>query len=154
MSTHYNQFSNQFGNTNNNAFGLDYTKIGDVAPVVEGIDAFDQDFGIKTPTISTPGVDKGSSWSLWGGKVDGQDTNSIVGTGLGLAGAGLDAYLGLKQLGVAEDALDFQKGAFSKQFGAQKALTEASLRDRQAARVSASPTSHKSVEQYMAEVNL
>lgn len=134
-------FSDKFGNNNDGSmFGLDYTKLGT---------------STSQPTSNLLSPNKGSSWSLWGGRNEqGFDTNSIVGTGVDLGMSALDAYLGLKQLGVAEDALDFQKGAFSQQFNINKALTESQLRDRQRARLSANPTGYKSVEEYMKEVGI
>lgn len=65
-----------------------------------------------------------------------------------LAKTGAQTYLGLKQLGVAEDTLDFQKNAFSKQFGNQASLVNTQLRDRQRARVARNPGAI-SVDEYM-----
>ncbi len=61
----------------------------------------------------------------------------------------LNGYLGFKQLGLAEDNLNFQKDAFSKQFENQRTLTNSELRDRQAARVASNPTAYQSVDDYM-----
>ncbi len=74
------------------------------------------------------------------------------GTALNLANSAGNMYLGLKNLGVAEDTLKFQKNAFSKQFDAQRQTINTHLADRQRARLSAASgdTSHTlSVEDYM-----
>ncbi len=71
---------------------------------------------------------------------------------LNLASSAGSMYLGLKNLGVAKDTLDFQKNAFSKQFDAQRQTINTHLADRQRARLSAASgdTSHTlSVEDYM-----
>ena len=77
---------------------------------------------------------------------------SSMGWGMPLINMGsslLNGYLGFKQLGLAEDSLNFQKDAFSKQFENQRTLTNAELRDRQAARVASNPTAYQSVDDYM-----
>jgi len=85
------------------------------------------------------GKDKeGSAWGGWGAPV----TN--------LASSALQAYMGLEQLGLAEDTLDFQKGAFSKQFAAQQKLTNSQLSDRQQKRINRNPN-NESVADYMAK---
>jgi hypothetical protein len=66
-----------------------------------------------------------------------------------IANAGMNAYLGYKQLGVAEDTLDFQKDAFSSQFEMQRADVNRRLEDRQRSRVSASGANAMSVDDYM-----
>ena len=88
--------------------------------------------------------------SFFGGK----DVNgfSSVGWGPALFGMGksiFDGWMGLQQLDLAKDNLDFQKDAFSKQFENQRTLTNSELRDRQAARVASNPTAYQSVDDYM-----
>lgn len=65
------------------------------------------------------------------------------------ATAGMNAYLGLKQLGLARDTLDFQKQAFSQQFEAQRKGINTELQDRQAAR-NASGSGYEATDSYMA----
>lgn len=60
-----------------------------------------------------------------------------------------DGWLGMEKLDLAKDSLNFQKDAFSKQFENQRTLTNAELRDRQAARVASNPTDYASVADYM-----
>lgn len=87
----------------------------------------------------------------FGGKLgDGTSTTGYVSPLLNLVSSGLAGYLGLKQLGLAEDSLNFQKEAFNKQYAAQQTLTNNELRDRQAARVASNPTAYQDVNSYMA----
>ena len=73
------------------------------------------------------------------------------GTGVfSLASAGLNSWLGLENLSLAEDTLDFQKDAWNKNFETQQKLTNTQMADRQAARVSANPGAYESVDSYMA----
>jgi hypothetical protein len=74
------------------------------------------------------------TWSnhLFGGTDKFGNKHSGIGGGLlDIGKTGMGVWLGLKQLGLAEDSLDFQKDAFSKQFTNQAKLTNAQLRDRQ-----------------------
>lgn len=58
-----------------------------------------------------------------------------------------DAYQGFQGMKTAKDTLAFQKGAFSKQFEAQRRLINNELRDRDAARRRRDP-SYKSTTQF------
>lgn len=69
---------------------------------------------------------------------------------LQLGQAGLNTFLGFKQLGQAEDALKFQKDAFSRQFENQSKLVRDQQRHRQQARVAMNPNA-QSVDSYMKE---
>lgn len=79
---------------------------------------------------------------------DGSKVGGLAGPMFDLAKTGLNAYLGFKQLGTAEDTLAFQKDAFSKQFANQSTLINAQLRDRQQARLNRNPN-NMSVDEYM-----
>ena len=81
---------------------------------------------------------------------NGYKFGGIAAPALQLAQTGLNAYLGFKQLGQAEDTLNFQKDAFSKQFENQRTLTNAQLKDRQKARVGFNSNT-QSVDSYMKE---
>ena len=77
--------------------------------------------------------------------------NKYMGAGstiFGLGKGAMDTWLGLKQLNLAEDSLDFEKQAFSQQFANQARLTNAQLRDRQMRRVQENPNA-MSVDEYM-----
>ena len=112
------------------------------------------------PELTSPivpqagGVAGGSGYSLFGTKDDfGNETKSSLGAGLGVAKGLFDAYLGYKNLAVAEDTLDFNKEAFSKQFENQKKTINTRYKDRQIARRSAG-SSYQDVDSYMAENKL
>ena len=81
----------------------------------------------------------GSSWNGWGGQA------------LGLLQGVGSAYMGLQQYGLAKDQLQFSKDAFNKNYAAQTKMTNASLMDRQRARVAANSGAYQSVGDYMAQ---
>lgn len=72
-----------------------------------------------------------------------------VNFGLGIAGGLLSGYMGLRQLSMSKDALNFQKEAFNKNYGNQVASTNRQLEDRQRTRAAANSNA-ESVESYMA----
>jgi len=71
--------------------------------------------------------------------------SAALGIGQGLMGA----YLGMKQYGLAKDTLKFNKEMFSKNYDAQKRTTNASLEDRQKARLASNAGAYESVGSYM-----
>lgn len=82
------------------------------------------------------------------------DGSAGMGWGMPLLNMGsslLNGYLGFKQLGLAEDSLNFQKNAFSKQFENQRTLTNNELLDRQNARYASNPTAYQDPTTYMKE---
>jgi len=61
--------------------------------------------------------------------VNGETTQfGLLNPALSAIGGGLNIYQGLKQLGQQEDALDFQKESFGKNFAASKAAFQERLR--------------------------
>ena len=112
-----------------------------------------KDYDVNTPAqsigfnttdfknINIPGG--GGAAASGGGFMNTMFGNAKTGVGgmapglIGLATAGMNTYLGLKQLGVAKDTLKFQKNAFSKQFEAQRSTINTQLRDRQHQRLNA-----------------
>lgn len=60
-----------------------------------------------------------------------------------------NGYLGMKQLGLAQDQFNFQKDAFNKNWEAKKATTNSALEDRQRARVASNSGAYQSVGDYM-----
>jgi hypothetical protein len=89
---------------------------------------------------------------MWGGKdADGNMINGTL-TSMAAVGKGLaDSWLGMQQLDLGQEQLAFQKNAFNQNFQNQRTLTNASLQDRQAARVAANPNGYQSVGDYMKE---
>lgn len=81
----------------------------------------------------------------------GENQAGYLSTGIGAISAGLGAYTGLQQLNLGRDQLDFQKRAYEENKANQTTLTNAALRDRQAARYSANPNAYQSPDEYMAE---
>ena len=96
--------------------------------------------------------------SLFGGLFDNffdtTDANGIKTQGWGgLALSGLqglgNSYMGMKQYGLAEDALKEQKRQFNINYEAQRKMTNAQLSDRQRARVASNPGAYESEVDYM-----
>ena len=98
------------------------------------------------------GVGFEPSWSdkLTGYKLaDGTSVNGFGGMTLGaLSGLG-NLFMGMQNYGLAKDQLKFQKDAYNKNYAAQKQTTNASLEDRQRARVASNPNAYASVSDYM-----
>lgn len=69
--------------------------------------------------------------------------------GLGGVNSLLNGYLGFQNLGLAKKQYQSQLDQFNKQWDANKKLTNASLADRQAARVASNPNAYQSVDDYM-----
>ena len=69
--------------------------------------------------------------------------------GLGGVNSLLQGYLGFQNLSLAKKQYQSQLDQFNKQWDANKKLTNASLADRQAARVASNPNAYQSVDDYM-----
>lgn len=65
-----------------------------------------------------------------------------------------NGYLGMKQLGLAQDQFNFQKGAFTQNWAAKKATTNSALEDRQRARVASNSGAYQSVGDYMGQYGI
>lgn len=105
--------------------------------------------GIPNAGVGFPGIGGGSGTSPWSmngifGKNGWGMPALQVGTGL------LDSFMGLKQYGLAKDALKQQRNQFDKNFAAQQKTTNAALSDRQRARVASNPGAYQSEADYMA----
>lgn len=122
-------------------------------------------FGSATPINAPSGGAVSTNWfnalkgfptSEWGKAILGTPAgNGQMGTmGLGnLAIGGLSAlsnlWMGMKQLDLQKDQLNFSKDAFAKNWGAQVSTTNNQLADRQAARVASNAGAYESVDSYM-----
>jgi hypothetical protein len=108
--------------------------------------------GFASPAY-TQGVDMGGGpmESAGRGFFNGADGQQGYGGALmsGLSSLGSLA-LGLKQYGIAKDTLNFQKDAFNKNFGMQKATTMDALRSRQDRRVIEGRTNAAPTNDYLA----
>lgn len=71
------------------------------------------------------------------------------GLALGAAQGLGNAWMGMKQYGLAKDALKENKRQFNTNYEAQRKLTNAQLEDRQRARVAANSGAYQSVGDYM-----
>ena len=139
------EWSRQFVNPVNTTQDVTLNGLDKVAPNNPGAMSFL--FGPRTLNM-----DNLTFWDKLMGGVDQKTGKEFAGFGSGLLDigkTGLNAWLGFKQLGHAEDALDFQKKAFSQQFENQRKLTNAQLADRQRARVHHDPNTSLSVDDYM-----
>lgn len=92
---------------------------------------------MNMPTI--PNIGGADAWnpSQWDkamgytNPMTGAKSGGYVSPMLGLAQGAMQTWLGLKELNLAEDQLDFDRHAFSKNFDAQKTTTNAELASRQ-----------------------
>lgn len=106
--------------------------------------------GAGAGASSTPGFF--SLGSFMGGKnADGTSSNGWGSAALGLLQGLGSAYMGMQQYGLMKDQLAFSKDAFNKNYAAQAKMTNASLMDRQRARVASNPGAYQSVGDYMAQ---
>jgi len=110
------------------------------------------------PAGGTPGM--GSSFTNWlrtNGVIDsidpqtGQKVGGYGGLALGAAQGLGSLYLGMQQYNLAKDALANSKSQFERNFAAQKTTTNASLEDRQRARVASNAGAYQSVGEYMSQ---
>lgn len=113
----------------------------------------------KSSNVGTTGIDPTSiggavsEWMKKNGLIDtiDKDGNKIQGWG-GLATSALgglgSAFMAMKQYGLAQDTLNFQKDAFAKNYAAQKTSINSQLEDRQKQRVAENPNA-ESVASYM-----
>lgn len=104
--------------------------------------------GANTP--GGQGMDWLSMKGMFGGTMeDGTQANGWAGTTLGAAGGLANAWLGMKQYGLAKEQLAENKRQFQMNYDAQKKTTNTRLRDRQRARVASNPGAYQSVGDYM-----
>ncbi len=112
---------------------------------------------IANPSVPAGLIDANSGGfmgNLFSNFFDKTDTNGIKTQGWGgLALSGLqglgNSYMGMKQYGLAEDALKEQKRQFNINYEAQRKMTNAQLSDRQRARVASNPGAYASEAEYM-----
>lgn len=80
---------------------------------------------------------------------NGFETQGWGGPALGLAGAGLNAFMGMKQYNLAKETLQANKDQYAQNFDAQRTTTNSALEDRQRARVASNSGAYQSVGDYM-----
>jgi hypothetical protein len=91
----------------------------------------------------------GKDSGFLGSTENGVTTQGWGGTAIGvLQGLG-NAWMGMKQYGLAKDQLAQSKKQFELNFGAQQKTVNSQLEDRQRARVASNPSAYQSVGDYM-----
>lgn len=80
---------------------------------------------------------------------DGIETQGWGGPALGVLGAGLNAFMGMKQYSLAKDTLEENKRQYAQNYDAQRQTTNSALEDRQRARVASNSGAYQSVGDYM-----
>lgn len=115
--------------------------------------------GSNDPNASLPnfstgdGSTGGSPWYsgfLSSKDADGATTQGWGTPALGAASGLFNAWMGMKQYGLAKQQLAAGKQQFALNYDAQRTTTNAELADRQAARVASNPGAYTSVGDYMA----
>ena len=97
-----------------------------------------------------PQADSSGSWNWF----DRTDANGIKSQGvlmpaLGVASGAFNAWMGMKQYGLAKAQLAEGKQQFALNYDAQRTTTNAQLEDRQRARVASNGGAYQSVGDYM-----
>ena len=111
---------------------------------LKGITSFNGAPGATTPFTPT------AMQELLGYKgADGMQTTGYGGLALGAASGAVNAFMGMKQYGLAKDSLENSKMQFEKNYAAQKTTTNSHLEDRQVARVASNAGAYQSVGDYM-----
>lgn len=100
-------------------------------------------------TPSAGGFLSGLWDSMFDKKVGDTTTQGWLSPALGVAQGLGNAYMGMKQFGLAEDALKEQQRQFNMNYQAQRNMTNSMLEDRQRSRVAANPGAYQSVGDYM-----
>lgn len=119
-----------------------------------GADALMNNIQTPSTNMNNLGGTTPSNWfskdSIFGGKsADGTQSNGWGGMALGVAQGLGSAYMGMKQYGMAEDALKENKRQFQLNYDAQKKTLNTQLEDRQRARVASNAGAYESVDSYM-----
>ena len=104
-------------------------------------------YGQMGPAL--PGAGGGSIWDSFLTKDGNQGWGT---TAMGAAGGLYNAWMGMKQYGLAKDTLETNKQQFAQNFAAQQKMTNSRLADRQASRIGSSGgtnANYQSVGDYM-----
>lgn len=130
-----------------------YPSLWDQGSVSPSLDSLSTGFTNSANTFNNTSLTgSGGSGSFLDSILGGSGEMSGLQMGqLGLGGVTslLNGYLGFQNLGLAKKQYQSQLDQFNKQWDANKKLTNASLSDRQAARVASNPNAYQSVDDYM-----
>ena len=112
-----------------------------------------QAFGDQSGWGSGPAVPQTPQQKPWSW-LDSQDANGVktqgvLQPGLGVANGIFNAWMGMKQYGLAKQQLAEGKQQFALNYDAQRTTTNSQLEDRQKARVASNPGAYESVGSYM-----
>jgi hypothetical protein len=103
-----------------------------------------------TPKSMGSWWDGARGWGQDVGLLDGPNGPGWGGFAFDLAKSGVNAFMGMKQFGLYEDAMQQARDQFNKNYAAQRATTNGQLEDRQRARIASNPGAYESVDAYMA----
>lgn len=130
-----------------------YPSLWDQGSVAPSLDSMSTGFTRSANSFNAVPINTSTgSGSFLDSILGGSDDMSGLQMGqLGLGGVNslLTGYLGFQNLGLAKKQYQSQLDQFNKQWAANKKLTNASLADRQAARVASNPNAYQSVDDYM-----
>lgn len=102
------------------------------------------------PQIGATGPDYGDAGgSIWDSFLTKDGNQGWGNTAMGAAGGLFNAWMGMKQYGLAKDTLETNKQQFAQNFAAQQKMTNSRLEDRQRARVASNAGAYQSVGDYM-----
>lgn len=113
------------------------------------------DVATHTPALPMVGdTVGGGGGGLFSSFLQQRDANGVLSGGWGTTALGAaqglgNLYMGMQQYGLAKKALQQSKDQFEKNYAAQRTTTNASLEDRQRARVASNPGAYQSVGDYM-----
>lgn len=130
-----------------------YPSLWDQGSVTPSLDSLSTGFTNSANTFNnTTLTGSGGSGSFLDSILGG--TGDMSGLQMGQLGLGglsglVNGYLGFQNLSLAKKQYQSQLDQFNKQWDANKKLTNASLADRQAARVASNPNAYQSVDDYM-----
>ena len=131
----------------------DWDVLKESTPIIQdqGIFSLGNFSSVAPVTPTAPAATSGWNWLGSTDAKTGVKTPGMLDYGIGaLSGLG-NLFMGMQNYGLAKDQLKFQKDAYNKNYAAQAKTTNASLEDRQAARVASNPTAYASVSDYMAK---
>lgn len=132
-----------------------YPSLWDQGSVTPSLDSLSTGFTNSANTFNnTTLTGSGGSGSFLDSILGGFGGGEMSGLQMGQLGLGglsslVNGYLGFQNLGLAKKQYQSQLDQFNKQWDANKKLTNASLADRQAARVASNPNAYQSVDDYM-----
>jgi hypothetical protein len=89
----------------------------------------------------------GGDW--WSKMIGNKEQPGWGGLAVGAGSALMNAFMGMKQYGLAKSQLAESRRRYDQDYDAQKRLTNAQLEDRQYARVASNPGGYQSVGDYM-----